>query len=198
MYNFFEWVSFNYVEIFGFLTGTIGVWLSTKQKIWCWPVGLVNVSLYIYIFFVSKLYADFGLQIFYFGMTLYGWYQWLYGGTGHTKRHVGRTTFKSWMAYLSIGIPANALIGYLLATYTDAAFPYWDSFVSVWGIIGTYMQARKQIENWLVWIVIDMNCVAIYICKSLLLTSVLYCIFVGLAVYGYIQWKKDLKKSYSV
>ncbi len=191
----FQWFFDNYIEIVGFSSGVVGVWLSTRQNIWCWPIGLVNVSLYMYIFFGSKLYADFGLQLFYFVMTLYGWYQWKFGGKEHLGRKVTKASTRFWIGYLLAGVFSNILIGWLLFTYTDASFPYWDSFVSVWGIIGTFMQARKQIENWLVWIVIDLNCVAIYYYKELYITLVLYFVFTILAIIGYYNWKKELIKN---
>jgi len=190
----FNWIVANYIELIGSVTGVLGVWLTTRQNIWCWPVGLVNVLLYIYVFFVAKLYADFGLQFFYLVMTLYGWYNWKYGGKGHTELPVGRAGLKNMLIYLVIGTTSFIVIGFVLKRFTDAAYPFWDSFVAVWGIIGTYMQAKKQIENWLVWIIIDANCVMIYYYKNLLPTVVLYFIFVILAIIGYFSWRKDLKK----
>jgi nicotinamide mononucleotide transporter len=191
--DFVNWIIENYIEIIGVITGIAGVWLTTRQIIWCWPVGLINVLLYIYIFFVAKLYADFGLQIFYLVMTLYGWYNWKYGGKNHKELKVSRAGIKNIILYLIIGTVSFIAIGFILKKFTDAAYPYWDSLVSVWGIIGTYMQAKKQIENWIVWIIVDMNCVGIYICKDLLPTVALYFIFVLLAVIGFYKWKKDLK-----
>lgn len=195
-----NWLLNNYIEIIGFSSGIIGVWLSTRQNIWCWPVGLINVSLYMYIFYDSNLFADFGLQVFYFVMTIYGWYQWKYGGKSNTGLKVQKTTIRLWVLYFIVGAISNLIAGYLLATYTRASFPYWDSFVSVWGIIATFMQARKQLENWLVWIVIDLNCVAIYFYKELYITLILYFVFTLLAVAGYLQWRKTLniKKAFNV
>lgn len=192
--NFLNWIVENYIEIIGVIFGILGVWLTTRQIIWCWPVALVNVLLYIYIFFIAKLYADFGLQIFYLAMTLYGWYNWKYGGKNNTELKVSRAGIKIIIIYLIIGTLSFLVIGYVLNNYTDAAYPYWDSLVGVWGIIGTYMQARKQIENWIVWIIIDLNCVGIYFCKELYPTVALYFIFTILAVIGYYKWRKDLKK----
>jgi nicotinamide mononucleotide transporter len=184
------WLGLNYIELIGALAGIIGVWLTARQIIWCWPVALLNVIIYIYVFFISKLYADFGLQLFYLYMTLYGWYHWLYGGKDHLELPVSRISLKNFLILFVIGMPTVFILGYLLKKYTDAYYPYWDSFVSIWGIIGTYMMARKIIEHWLVWIVVDLICVGIYYYKNLFATSVLYFIFIILAIYGWQKWIK--------
>jgi nicotinamide mononucleotide transporter len=191
--SFIPWLSTNYIELIAAIAGILGVWLTTRQLIWCWPVALVNVILYIYIFFKSRLYADFGLQIFYFVLTLYGWYNWLYGGKEHKELKVSKISMKVLGICLLIGIPASFITGYLLSRYTNAALPYIDSLVAVWGIIGTWMMAKKLLENWLLWIIVDLVCVGIYMVKNLYPTSVLYFIFTVLAVYGYLQWKRTLQ-----
>ena len=187
------WLSLNYIEVIGAVTGIIGVWLTAKQIIWCWPIGLINVLIYIYVFFISKLYADFGLQLFYFFMTIYGWYNWVYGGKDHHELPISRITLKKFSIFFVIGIPSVLVIGYLLTNYSDAAYPYWDSFVSVWGIIATYMMAKKIIEHWYVWIVIDFLCVGIYFFKGLYPTTILYFVFVILSVFGFVKWKREFK-----
>ena len=187
------WLGLNYIELLGALAGIIGVWLTARQIIWCWPVALVNVVIYIYVFFVSKLYADFGLQIFYLFMTLYGWYNWLYGGKNHHHLPVSRISLIRFLIYFIIGMPSVFLLGYLLKKYTDADYPYMDSFVSIWGIIGTYMMAKKIMEHWILWIIVDLTCVGIYFFKNLYATSILYFIFAILAIYGWQKWHKEFQ-----
>ena len=187
------WLGLNYIEVIGAFAGIIGVWLTARQIIWCWPVALINVVIYIYVFFISKLYADFGLQLFYLFMTIYGWYNWLYGGKNHHELPISRITFKSFLIFIITGIPSVFILGYLLKNYTDAAFPYWDSFVSIWGIIGTYMMAKKILEHWILWIIVDLICVGIYFFKDLYATSILYFIFTILAVYGLTKWRREFR-----
>jgi len=187
------WLSQNYIEVIGALSGIIGVWLTARQVIWCWPVALINVVIYIYVFYISKLYADFGLQLFYFFITLFGWYNWLYGGKDHHALPISRITLKKLIIFFCIGIPSVFILGYLLRNYTDAAYPYWDSFVSIWGIIGTYMMAKKILEHWILWIIVDLTCVGIYFFKGLYPTTILYFIFTVLAVYGLSKWRKDFR-----
>ena len=193
MQEVFGWLYLNWVELTGAVTGMLGVWLTTRQIIWCWPVALVNVIFYIYIFFISKLYADFGLQIFYFFMTIYGWYNWIHGGENHTELKVSLIRRSLLLFCLITGTLSFLILGYLLNRYTDAAFPFIDSLIAVWGIIGTFLMARKILENWIVWIVVDLIAMAIYLAKELHLTAGLYFVFTLLAISGYYQWKKDLK-----
>ena len=187
------WLSLNYIEVIGAISGVVGVWLTARQVIWCWPVALINVLIYIYVFFISKLYADFGLQLFYFVMTIYGWYNWMYGGKDHHEPAITKISLKMFAFLFFVSLPSIFIVGYLLKNYTDAFFPYWDSFVSVWGIIGTYLMAKKIIEHWILWVIVDITCVFIYFFKGLYPTTILYFIFSILAIYGWLQWRKDFK-----
>lgn len=190
----FNWIVENYIELIGVISGILGVWLTARQNIWCWPIGLINVALYIYIFYIAKLYADFGINLFYFFVTIYGWYCWLYGGKNHTPEVVCKIKKIHILLHLLIGTVSFIVIGFFLEKYTQDPFPYWDSLLSVWGVLGTYMMAKKQIENWIVWIIVDLNYIFMYFLKELYPTTILYLIFTILAVYGYFEWKKDLRK----
>lgn len=189
-----DWFFKNWVEVIAAVLGIIGVWLTAKQNIWCWPLGLLNVILSLYVFFVTKLYADVVLQVFYLVMTIYGWYNWLYGGENKTVLKVSHIRKKLLLFLILISVVCIFITGYLFSKYTDAALPYWDATVAVWGVIGTYVQAKKMIENWIIWILNDLLCTGIYFYKHLYAFTALYFIFVLLAVYGYMEWKKDLKK----
>lgn len=189
-----NWITENYIEIIASLLGIAGVYLTAKQKIWCWPVGLINVVLSLYVFFVAKLYADVILQIFYLVMTLYGWYNWVFGGNKKFSLPVRKILRNEFVIMLFLGFGLSFVAGYIFSNYTDAAFPYWDSQLTVWGIIATYAMAKKIIEHWLMWIIIDINCTVLYFIKHLYAFAPLYFIFTLLAVYGYFIWKKDLIK----
>jgi len=189
-----NWITENYIEIIAAILGIAGVYLTTKQKIWCWPVGLANVLLSMYVFFVSKLYADVVLQVFYLVMTLYGWYFWVFGGEKKYELPVRKIRPKELSVMLILGFICSFIVGYVFATYTDASFPYWDSILTVWGIIATYAMGKKIIDHWLMWIVIDINCTILYFIKELYAFAPLYFIFTLLAIYGYFTWKKGLLK----
>ncbi|MEI7597197.1 MAG: nicotinamide riboside transporter PnuC [Bacteroidota bacterium] len=186
-----SWILQNKVEVIATVSGIIGVFLTARQVIWCWPVALINVILSGWIFWFSLLYLDFALQIFYFFMTLYGWYYWLYGGEAKTEAKVSKIPLKELALYFITTLIAAPILGYVFTKYTNAALPYWDSLVFVWGVIGTIMMAKKYIENWILWIINDLVCVGIYFVKDLYGFTFLYLIFTLLAVFGYIEWRKD-------
>jgi len=191
MHLILQWLYEHYLEMFAFVFGILGVWLTAKQNIWCWPVGLANVILSFFVFFFAKLYADVLLQIFYLVMTIYGWYEWLYGGEKKTKLSIRRIKMNETFILISIGGVASMITGELFSRYTNAALPYWDSLVAVWGVIATWAMARKILEHWIMWIVIDLICTIIYTYKGLYFFTALYFLFVILAVYGFIVWKKN-------
>ncbi len=189
-----SWIIENYIEIIAAILGIIGVWLTTKQIIWCWPVGLINVILSIIVFFSSKLYADVTLQIFYLVMTIYGWYNWIWGGASKNNLPVRNIRIVEFVIMLITGVLGFVIVGWLFSKYTDAALPYIDSFVAVWGVIATYAMAKKITENWIMWIIIDSVCVGIYFYKELYAFTILYFIFIVLAAFGLAEWKKEMKK----
>ena len=183
----------NRLEIAGTILGLISVWLTVRQNIWCWPTGLVMVALYAVIFFQVKLYADAGLQVVYFVLQIYGWYEWLRGGKGHSKLNVAHVSARLAALLAAIAVVATALMGYLLATRTDAALPYWDSTATVLSLIAQWMLAKKYIENWLVWITVDVLSIGIYAAKALYPTMALYAAFLVLATLGWVEWRKSLR-----
>lgn len=187
-----QWMLQNPAEIFAAILGISGVWLTTRQNLWCWPVGLANVILSAWVFFHARLYADVVLQAFYFVTTLYGWYQWKFGGKTKSGLKVSRIPRLLLLILIFSGFAAVFLSGWLFASFTNASLPYWDAGVAVWGVIATFAMARKYLESWTLWILIDSVCVGIYFYKELYAFTALYFIFVLLAVYGYISWKKDL------
>ncbi|MFC2113794.1 nicotinamide riboside transporter PnuC [Bacteroidota bacterium] len=192
--SFAVWISSNYIEFIAVIFGIAGVWLTARQIIWCWPVAIVNVVLSAYIFYESKLYQDGILQLFYLGMAFYGWHNWRYGGTDKTELKVSRISSKSGFILILSAFSLIYLCGYLFKHYTDAALPYWDATTTVWGVIATVLMAKKIIENWAIWILIDLLNSAIYFYKGLYGFVFLYFVFTILAVFGMIEWMKDFKK----
>jgi nicotinamide mononucleotide transporter len=179
-------------EILAVLFGIVSVYLSTREHIWSWPTALVNVALYFVVFFEAKLYADMGLQVVYFVLSLYGWYEWLYGGENRTELHVSRTSRSLGVRLLVIGVASAAILGTMLARFTDAALPYLDSATTSTSLVAQWMMTRKILENWIVWAVVDVVDVGMFIFKKLYLTAGLYAVFLVLAIMGYVQWKRSL------
>jgi nicotinamide mononucleotide transporter len=174
------------------LTGAIAVWLSVRQNIWSWPMAIVNVALYAVVFYEAKLYADMGLQVVYAVLSVYGWYEWLYGGEGRTELRVTRTSFRQGAALGLIAGVGSMLLGALLHRSTDAALPFMDSFLSSTSLVGQWMMTRKKLENWLLWLVVDTLYVGMFIFKGLYLTAALYAVFLALAVKGYVDWRRSM------
>jgi len=179
-------------EVLAVVFGIVSVYLSTREHIWSWPTALVNVGLYFVVFYEAKLYADMGLQVVYFGLSLYGWYEWLYGGANRTELHVSRTSRPLGVRLLTIGIVCAAVLGTLLARFTDAALPYVDSATTSTSLVAQWMMTRKILENWAVWMAVDVVYVGMFIYKHLYLTAGLYTVFFVLAAMGYVQWKRSL------
>lgn len=179
-------------EVLAVITGIISVYLSTRENIWSWPTALVNVALYFVVFYEAKLYADMGLQVVYFALSLYGWYEWLYGGENRTELHVSRAAATLGVRLAIIGIACAAILGTLLARFTDAALPYIDSATTSTSLVAQWMMTRKILENWAVWVGVDVVYIAMFVFKRLYLTAGLYTVFLVLAVMGYVQWKRSL------
>ena len=179
-------------EVLAVITGIISVYLSTRENIWSWPTALVNVALYFVVFYEAKLYADMGLQAVYFALSLYGWYEWLYGGENRTELHVSPTPRALGIRLAIIGIACAVVLGTLLARLTDAALPYIDSATTSTSLVAQWMMTRKFLENWAVWVAVDVVYIAMFIFKRLYLTAGLYAVFLVLAVMGYVQWKRSL------
>jgi nicotinamide mononucleotide transporter len=189
--------SFSILELIGTVFGIAGVWLTVKENIFCFPAGIVNVVLYAILFFNSKLYADASLQVVYVILLIYGWYQWSVGKKEDEELPVTKTSLGSLFILFFLCLALTIIIGSLFKYYTDASLPYVDSLTTSMSLIAQWMIARKKIENWLLWIAADIIYVGMYLFKNLYLTSILYFIFIVLAVIGYRQWKKDLELAVS-
>jgi nicotinamide mononucleotide transporter len=144
-------------EIIAVVLGIIAVYLSTKQHVWTYPLGIISVFIYIFIFFEVKLYADMGLQVFFIVLQVYGWYEWLYGGKNKTELHVSKILLREIYYTIIFVIVATAVIGYTLHKLTDASLPYVDSFLAVLSMAGQWMMAKKYLESWHVWIAVNIG-----------------------------------------
>jgi nicotinamide mononucleotide transporter len=174
------------------LFGVISVWLTVRENIWCWPTGLVNVLLFVVVFWQAKLYADMGLQVVYAILSVYGWYEWLYGGKGRGERAVSRTPRFVLVPLLLAGLLGLVGLGLFLRRATDAALPFWDAGTTSFSLVAQWMLTKKWLENWLIWIVVDVIYVGMYLFKQLYPTAGLYLVFLVLACLGFQAWTKAL------
>jgi len=187
-----NFLGMNLTELLAAVFGVLGVYLTTRQNIWSWPVGILNVGLYIFVFYGAKLYADMGLQVVYLVLCAYGWYHWLYGGKDKNSLPVTRVTPSVALIQLVIGGVGATALGTFLARTTDASLPYLDSTLTVYSLVAQWMLTRKILENWIVWIAVDLVYIGMYYYKDLRVTAVLYLLFLILAFKGYADWKKSL------
>lgn len=170
----------------------LAVYLTTRQIIWCWPIALVSVILYAIVFYQARLYADMGLQGVYFGLSLYGWWAWLHGDEHHGELEVSMVSWRMRLTLLLIGASSGVLLGAALHRLTDASLPFLDSTLSSFSIIAQWMQTRKRLETWIVWIAADLCYVGMFIYKALYLTAALYAVFLYLAGFGFLEWKRSM------
>jgi len=183
------------LELFAVIFGLLSVWFAKKENILVFPTGLVNVSIYVYICAVSKLYADMSINAYYFVMSVYGWIVWSRRDENQENIPISRMNRNEWILYASIAIFSFFAMFYFLSNYTDADIPMWDSMTTALFIVAMVLMARKKIEHWIAWILGDIISVPMYIYKGLAFTSFQYLVFLGIAVAGWITWKKSLEKS---
>ncbi len=182
------------IEVTAALFGVASVYLSARQNVWNWPLGIINVTLYIFVFYEAKLYADMGLQAVYIVLAAYGWWHWLHGGANRGTLRVSRVPTREIVLLGLAFAGGTAALATLLARATDASLPLADSALTAASLVAQYMMTRKYVECWLVWIVADAAYVAMFIYKSLWPTAVLYLLFTILAVVGWRQWRALLRE----
>ena len=182
------------LETFGVITGILCVYLAAKNNIWNWPIAIVSVGIYIVIFLEAKLYADTGLQVYFLAMNMYGWWFWSRKSADTPKVPVKRIS-KTEILLSLLGIAVfTALIGFFLYHKTDAAFPFIDSFCTACSLVAQIFLARKVVENWLIWIFVDIIYVGVYLAKGLHLTAGMYALYIYIALLGYLAWRKEFKQ----
>lgn len=189
------WLEAHYVELLGAVLGFVYIFLSIRQNIFTWPVGLLTSALYVYVFLVSKFYADMGLQVYYVFVSIYGWYYWLKGNPKtDNELPVSKTPRQLYLPLLLITVVLFVILVFVLKYYTDSPVPFGDSLTTALSIVATWMLARKYLEHWLIWVFVDAFSAFLYVFKGLWPTVILFIVYTVMAVLGYRSWKKDLLK----
>lgn len=179
------------LEWLGVFTGILCVWLAAKNNIWNWPIAIISVSIYIFIFFESRLYADMGLQFYFFAMNAYGWYFWSRQKNNPKKeRPISLMSKKEFLLSIAGVMIFTLGLGLFLHQNTNASFPFLDSFCTACSLIAQFFLARRVLQNWLIWIFVDIVYVGVYFAKDLYATSLMYILYIFIASIGYIDWKK--------
>ncbi|MCC6527179.1 MAG: nicotinamide mononucleotide transporter [Polyangiaceae bacterium] len=178
-------------EVLGFVTGAACVWLTVKQNIWSFPIGIANNLFYVVLFLAARLYADTSLQLVYIALGALGWYWWLRGGANRTRLTVTRTPARAALGLASGLVAVTTALTALLAAVDDAA-PFLDALTTTASLVAQLMLSRKWLENWLVWMATDVVYVYLYAARGLYLTALLYALFFVLCVAGLRQWWRAL------
>lgn len=179
------------LEIVAAVFGAVAVYLSARENIWSWPTAIVNVGLYTIVFYQSRLYAEMGLQVVYLVLSIYGWYNWLHGGVQRMVLHVSRASLRTLLLLALVVAAGSFALGNTLATRTNAVLPYLDATLAVTSLAAQWLMTRKVLENWLLWIAVDVVYVPMFVSRGLIATAVLYAVFLVLAVLGFISWRRS-------
>ncbi|SDE16512.1 nicotinamide mononucleotide transporter [Mucilaginibacter pineti] len=181
------------LEWIGAVTGIGCVYLAAKQSIWNWPVGIISVLAYVIVFYESKLFGDAGLQIYFLGTGIYGWYFWLRKKERHEKP-VTSLTPRQYIWVIIATLILSGLLGLFLHKFTSTNVPYIDGCCTAISFMAQLLMTRKVLQNWALWIFVDICYVPLYIYKSLYVTAILYVILLVLACLGYIDWRREYNK----
>jgi nicotinamide mononucleotide transporter len=181
------------LEIIGVIVGLIYLWLEYRASVWLWLTNIIMPAIYIYIYGEAGFYADMGINIYYLVASIYGWAMWLRRGDSGEQLQITHTPKKMIQPLVAAFAVAMVVITYILINYTDSTVPYGDSFTTALSIVALYMLARKQVEQWLVWLAVDLISFGLYIYKDIPLTAGLYALYSALAVAGYLRWRKAVE-----
>ena len=176
------------LELISFALAVTTVLLNIRQNHWAWLFSIASSATYAVVFFDARLYGDSGLQLVFIAASIWGWWQWL-RGTGETKLRVTRLDRSGWVWALAGWALAFFALSWFLKTYTNTDVPHADAFLTAGSLAGQLLLARKKVENWHVWIAVDILYVGLYVYKGLMLTAVLYGVFVLLAIAGLRTWQ---------
>ena len=189
-----SWLGAHAVEILGVILSIAYLIFSIRQNILLWPLGIASALLYMVVFYQSKFYADMGLNGYYVVISIYGWILWKKGssesGAGLPVSRIGK---RHALILLLITAMAFTGIGVILDRFTDSPVPYWDAFTTALSFTATWMLARKILENWILWIIVDAVSMALYLYRGLYPTLFLFAIYTTMAVIGYLKWKQSYK-----
>ena len=170
----------------------VSIWLATVENIWYWPTGLVSLVMYTWVYYQFRLYGEATLQVICFGLMVYGWYEWLHGGKNREELPVTRTPRRAWPVLFGTGIAGSLLVAMLMDRFTNNPAPYRDGAILVFSLVAQLMTARKWLENWLFWVVINVVSIVLYFERKLYPTMALYIALLVLAIDGYRKWRRSL------
>ena len=187
--DFANYLTADWLEIAGVVTTVVGIWLSTRRLLICWPVVLISDVLYLVVFYQARLFSDALLQIFFLAFTLYGWWHWWRGVQEEGEVRVVPLPWRGWLGGLAAGAVGSVALGWLMVRI-GAALPHLDAALTSYSLVASWWQARKHTANWWLWIAVDVVYVGEYLYKGLRPTAALYAGLVALAVLGLRDWRR--------
>lgn len=180
------------LEIVGTIVGVIYLWFEYRASRFLWIASVVMPAIYLVVFYDAGLYADTAINIYYLAIALYGWIAWKRGAQGE-ELHITHASKGVWATMAGLYIVLQLLFSAMLLHLTDSDVPWFNGLTSALSVVGMWMLARKYIEQWIVWIVVDILSAALYCYKGLLLTAILYVLYAVIAIFGYRKWKQIMK-----
>jgi nicotinamide mononucleotide transporter len=181
------------LELVAFVLALAMVWLNLRINPWAWPLAIVSSGLYFALFWGSRLYGDASLQLLFMALAAWGWWQWRRGtladGSALVVRRLRPAQLRALGAALALAWPAT---GWFLRSFTDTDVPWWDAFPTAASVIGQWLLGRKYLENWAVWIAVNLVSVGLFAYKGLWFTGLLYALFIALSVAGWRAWRAQL------
>lgn len=188
----FGFFSTSPLELISFVLSVTTVVMNIRQIHWAWLFAILSSATYGVVFYDAKLYGDMGLQGVFITVSVWGWYQWLHGGAAHKPLAV-TTCSRTGLYYCAAGWAVGfVLLAGFLDHYTDTDVPNIDGFLTAGSLVGQFLLSRKKVENWIVWIIVDILYVGLYVYKGLMLTAILYALFIVLAGIGLVAWQRDV------
>lgn len=186
------------IELIAVVFSLACIWLAVKKHVLNWPTGIIGVTAYMILFYQERLYADMILQLVFILQGVYGWYNWVNKKGNETELDISNLTPQQLVIYSLVILIASATWAFVLKNYTNASTPYVDAFAATTSLVANWLMARKKIENWMLWIFVDVIYITLFWYKHLFLSSGIYVVFLILSIKGFIDWnrtnhiKKDL------
>lgn len=182
-----------WLEFIAVICGITSVIFSRMENILVYPIGMINTSIFVYLYLTHGLYADASVNLFYTIMSVIGWFMWSAKKNGHAKLIITKSTGQDWVITLLIFIGCWAILFILLKKFTDSTVPSADAFVSGAAAVGMWLMNKKKLENWIWWIITNLASIPLNFYKHLAFTSFQYLVFLILAIMGYISWSKKIQ-----
>lgn len=180
-------------EWLGVITGFICIYLAARENIWSWPVSIISVLAYAWVFFEARMYGDMALQFYFLFTAMYGWYYWV-KKQDLQEKPIDTITTKGWiLSFISV-LVLSVLLGFFLDNYTNTDVPYEDGFCTAMSFVAQFLLTRKILQNWLLWIFVDICYIPLYLYKNFNLSAIFYAFLVAIALKGYLDWRKNYRE----